>query len=403
MKKGDAVAFRLALILSVAAATFAVFLYSSDQVPHVASADGKGSSAGGKVSRFPDITLTRVATGFDHPTTIAHAGDKSNRLFILEQKGVIRVLRDGAVSGAPFLDITKLVRSRGSEQGLLGIAFAPDFAASRAFYVNYTNKTLVGNTVIARFTATADRERADPASRQQLMSIVQPFPNHNGGQLAFGPDGYLYIGTGDGGSADDPFGNGQKKKSLLGKILRISVQPSGNSPYSIPGKNPFGNEIWAYGMRNPWRFSFDRATGDLYIADVGQNEVEEIDFMPAGKGSGANYGWDLMEGSSCFEDKDCKKRRDLVLPVAEYRHGKGDCSVTGGYVYRGKIQALQGIYLYADFCSGRIWGLRKGASGWETQLLKDTDYAISTFGEDESGELYLADYTSGSIFRIGAE
>ena len=362
------------------------------------------NSRGGNVSEsaaaaFPaTLTLTPVAQGLDNPTTIANAADGSNRLFVLEQKGTVRILRDGALNAIPFLDITSRVRS-GGERGLLGIAFPPDFATSKTFYVDYTNRTGIGNTSIDSFRVGSNPDQADPASRKKLLGIVQPYANHNGGQLAFGPAGLLYIGMGDGGSGGDPHGNGQRKDTLLGKILRIDVR-SGTSPYAIPAGNPFGNEIWAYGMRNPWRFSFDRKTGDLYIADVGQNKVEEINFQPTGAGAGANYGWNVMEGSRCFVKQECSKE-GLTLPVAEYFQGKGDCSVTGGYVYRGSIAQLQGIYLYGDYCSGRIWGLRKSGSKWSSRLLIDTRYAISTFGEDEKGELYLADHDSGTIFKIG--
>jgi len=349
---------------------------------------------------FPtSLTLTSVAGGFNDPVTIANAGDGSNRLFVLEQAGVVKILRNGTVNATPFLDITSLVKSSGSEQGLLGIAFPPDFAASKVFYVNYTNQTGTGNTVIARFSVGADPDRADPATRTEILGITQPFANHNGGQLAFGPDGYLYIGTGDGGSGGDPQGNGQNTGVLLGKILRIDVR-SGTSPFAIPTGNPFNSAVWAYGLRNPWRFSFDRAGGDLYIADVGQGEVEEIDFQQAGAGAGANYGWNIMEGSRCFTTPGCGST-GLTLPVAEYSHGSGDCSVTGGYVYRGGIAALRGIYLYGDYCSGRIWGLRRDGAAWKNQLLTDTAYAISTFGEDENGELYLADHGGGTVYRIG--
>ena len=392
MKKGDALAFQIALVLCVLALLFSMVLFSNGEAPAPTS---KGAS-------FPaSITLTPVAQGFKDPTTIAHAGDGSNRLFVLEQKGRIRVVRDGVVGATPFLDLSKLVKSSGSEQGLLGIAFPPDFARSRAFYLNYTNRTGVGNTVIARFAVGSAPDRADPASRKELLQITQPYANHNGGQLAFGPDGNLYIGTGDGGSGGDPRGNGQRKDTLLGKILRIEVRPSTAAGFAVPAGNPFRNEIWAYGLRNPWRFSFDRENGDLYIGDVGQNVVEEIDYLAAGSGAGANFGWNLMEGSSCFKNPGCNERRDLVLPVAEYRHGRGDCSVTGGYVYRGKNPALAGIYFYGDFCSGRIWGLRKNGGGWDKQLLLDSKLSISTFGEDEKGELYLADYEGGTVYRIG--
>lgn len=359
----------------------------------------KDSGAAATPASPAAITLTRVAGGFVQPTTITHAGDGSGRLFVVEKGGVIKVLHKGVVSPTPFLDIARQVKSRGSEQGLLGLAFPPNFKSRKSFYVDYTDKTGVGNTVVARFGLTSDPDRADPASRVELLKIAQPFANHNGGQLAFGPDGLLYIGTGDGGKGGDPLGHGQSRKSLLGKILRLDVLDRAKT-YGIPSGNPFGNEIWAYGLRNPWRFSFDRLTGDLYLADVGQDRVEEINFQSAGSGAGANYGWNVMEGSSCFAASDCS-RAGLVLPVAEYRHGSGDCSVTGGYVYRGGSAALRGVYLYGDFCSGRIWGLRRNGANWETRLLTDTKLSISTFGEDEAGELYLADYQKGDIYRIG--
>ena len=364
----------------------------------LACGGGGGDTAETPSSFPPTISLTRIAGGFVQPVAITHAGDGSGRLFVAEQGGLIRILLSGVVAPVPFLDITGLVTPSGGEQGLLGLAFPPGFNTRRTFYVNYTNRTGVGNTVIARYGLTADANRADPASRQELLNIVQPFANHNGGQLAFGPDGQLYIGTGDGGSGGDPLGNGQSIATLLGKLLRIDVL-SGISPYAIPIGNPFGNEIWAYGLRNPWRFSFDRLTGDLYLADVGQSLVEEVNFQPAGLGAGANYGWNIMEGSRCFGSPACSNA-GLTLPVAEYLHGNGDCSVTGGYVYRGSAAALKGIYFYGDFCSGRIWGLRRTATGFETALLIDTTFSISTFGEDEAGELYVADYGTGDIYRI---
>ena len=346
----------------------------------------------------PVISLTRVAGGLAQPVTVTHAGDGSGRLFVVEQEGRIRIIRNGAVLPAPFLDITSLVTPTGGEQGLLGLAFPPGFTSRRTFYVNYTDRTGVGNIVIARFGLSADADRADPLSRQELLNIVQPFANHNGGQLAFGPDGHIYIGSGDGGSRGDPLGNGQNRGTLLGKILRIDVL-SGVTPYAVPAGNPFGNEIWSYGLRNPWRFSFDRLTGDLYVADVGQDLVEEVDFQPAGSGAGVNYGWSIMEGSRCFGSTTCNTA-GLTLPVAEYLHGSGDCSVTGGYVYRGSATALKGIYFYGDFCSGRIWGLRRNGTVFETALVADTTLSISTFGEDETGELYVADYATGDIYRI---
>ncbi len=361
---------------------------------------GGGGAATGTPPPFPPaISLTRVAGGLAQPVTITHAGDGSARLFVGEQGGRVRIIRDGAVAPVPFLDIANLVTPAGGEQGLLGLAFPPGFAARRSLYVNYTDRTGVGNTVIARFGLSADADRADPLSRQELLTIVQPFANHNGGQLAFGPDGLLYIGTGDGGSGGDPLGNGQNPAALLGKLLRIDIL-SGAAPYGIPPGNPFGSAVWSLGLRNPWRFSFDRLTGDLYVADVGQNLVEEVNFQPAGSGAGANYGWNIMEGSRCFGSATCATA-GLTLPVAEYLHGNGDCSVTGGYVYRGAAAALRGIYFYGDFCSGRIWGLRRNGAVFESALLIDTTLSISTFGEDEAGELYVADYATGEIFRIG--
>lgn len=366
---------------------------------------GNGNSNGTieTPASFPaGITLSRVAGGFNRPLAITHAGDGSGRIFVVEQNGTIRIVRNGSINTAPFLDISSIVNSSGSEQGLLGLAFPPDFATRRTFYVNYTDHTAVGNIMVARFGLGGNPDLADPASRRTILTIVQPFANHNGGQLAFGPDNLLYIGTGDGGSGGDPQGNGQNKTTLLGKLLRINVLENSLTPYTIPTTNPFGNEIWAYGLRNPWRFSFDRATGGLFLADVGQGQVEEVNFQPAGSGSGANYGWNIMEGSDCFSNTACNST-GLTLPVTEYRHGNGDCSITGGYVYRGSSQGLRGIYLYGDFCSGRIWGLRKTGGNWESRLLSDTAFQISTFGEDEAGDLYLADYGGGDIYRITAQ
>lgn len=357
------------------------------------------SGGNGGVSPLPatSISLTRIAGGFSSPVAIGNSGDGSGRLFVVEQGGTVRIIRNGTVSPQPFLNISSLVTA-GGEQGLLGIAFPPGFAVRKSFYVNYINRSGIGNTVVARFDVGSSPDLAEPASRLELLTIVQPFVNHNGGQLAFGPDNFLYIGSGDGGSGGDPQGNGQNTASLLGKVLRIDVL-SGGFPYAIPAGNPFSNEVWAYGLRNPWRFSFDRLNGDLYLADVGQNTREEINFQPVGSGAGANYGWNIMEGSLCFLSPACSSA-GLTMPVAEYAHGSGDCSVTGGYVYRGSMPSLVGTYLYGDFCSGRIWGLRRNGASWENRLLLDSSLRISTFGEDESGELYVADYATGDIFRV---
>ncbi len=363
------------------------------------SCGGGGDNAPAPSPAPASISLTLVAGGFVNPVSITHAGDGSGRLFIAQRGGLIRILNGGVINPAPFLDISGLVTA-GGEQGLLGLAFPPGFTIRRSFYVNYTDRAGIGNTQIARFSLSVNDDIADPATNQVLLNIVQPFTNHNGGQLAFGPDNFLYIGTGDGGGSGDPSGHAQSLTTLLGKILRIDVL-SGTSPYAIPAGNPFGSEIWAYGLRNPWRFSFDRSTGDIYIADVGQSLVEEINYQASGNGAGANYGWNIMEGSQCYNSPTCVSA-GLTLPVFEYPHTGGNCSVTGGYVYRGAITALQGMYIYGDFCSGRIWGLRRSGGVFVNQLLADTTVSISTFGEDENGELYVADFTAGNIYRISA-
>lgn len=360
-----------------------------------------GCSGGSGVASpaFPAITLTRIASGFVQPVHITHAGDGSGRLFVVERGGVIRIIRDGAVLPTPFFDISGQVQSAGGEQGLLSVAFPPDFTAKQYFYVDYTNLTGIGDTIVARYSMTANPDIAASAGGVTLLNVSQPFTNHNGGQLAFGPDGLLYIALGDGGSAGDPFNNAQNLATGLGKILRLDTE-AGVSPYAIPTGNPFGNEIWAYGLRNPWRFSFDRSTGDLYIADVGQNLIEEINFQPATSTGGENYGWNIMEGTSCFLSPECGQT-GLTLPVAEYSHADGNCSVTGGFVYRGgQYPSLQGTYLYADFCSGRLWGLKRSGATWENRLLHDTTLQISSFGEDEAGSLYLADLGAGDLYRI---
>lgn len=360
-------------------------------------ADDVGSEAAAPAGPFPAVSLTRVASGFNEPLLVTHAGDGSGRLFVVERGGVIRIVRNGAVEPTPFLDISALVRTSGSEQGLLGLAFPPDYAKRRHLYVNYTDKS--GDTVVARYRLGADPDVANPASATVLLRQAQPYANHNGGHLAFGPDGYLYIGLGDGGSGGDPQGNGQNPRTLLGKLLRIDVE-SGAEPYAIPKDNPFGNEIWALGLRNPWRFAFDRTTGDLYIADVGQNAYEEVNFQPAGRG-GQNYGWNVMEGMHCFRGASCD-RKGLTDPVAEYRNGSGNCSITGGYVYRGaQYPSLRGVYVYGDFCSGQLWGLRRSNSGWENARLLDSGLKPSSFGEDESGNVYLVDYEKGELHRLG--
>jgi len=350
---------------------------------------------------WPRIGFTRVAGGFSSPTQVTSAHDGSGRLFVVEQHGRVRIVIAGTTLPAPFLDISSRV-SCCEERGLLSIAFPPRSVPKDTFWADYTDVN--GDTTISRFSFSGDA--ASASSETVILKIAQPFANHNGGQLAFGPDGYLYIGMGDGGSAGDPNNNGQNLGSLLGKILRIDVLGSA-SPYGIPPSNPFTGsssarpEIWAYGLRNPWRFSFDRKTGDLFIGDVGQGAWEEVDFQPAGAAGGANYGWRLTEGNHCYNPASGCSFAGITRPVAEYDHGGGNCSITGGFVYRGRDFArLNGIYFYADYCSGRVWGLRNGALAWEAQELLKPGYAFTSFGEDEAGEVYAVDGTSGTVYRL---
>ena len=318
--------------------------------------------------------------------------DGSGRLFVIEKVGRIRIIENDQLLETPFLDIADRVGSNGNEQGLLGFAFHPQYRENGRFFVNYTDTR--GDTVIARFQVSSDPGIADPNSEIPLFGYDQPFPNHNGGAMVFGPDGFLYIGSGDGGAAGDPMGNAQNTGTMLGKILRVDVDSA--EPYAVPPDNPFGNEIWAYGLRNPWRMSFDRSTGDLYIGDVGQGEWEEIDFLAAGSPVGANFGWDHREGAHDYEGGGPE---GMIDPVAEYSHPEGGCSVTGGYVYRGSMPEWNGIYLYSDYCTGMIWGLIQTDGGWQTQLLFDVDVTITSFGQDENGEVYLIS-DNGGIFRL---
>ena len=350
------------------------------------------------------VNLLPVAGGFDKPLYLTHAGDGSGRLFVVEQPGRIKIVQAGQVTPAPFLDIVNLVGSDGMEQGLLSAAFHPRYAENGFFFVNYTDKQ--GDTVLARYQVSSNPDQADPASAKILLTMAQPYGNHNGGQLAFGPDGYLYMGTGDGGSANDPHDNGQSLGTLLGKILRLDVD--NGDPYGVPESNPFVQqpaarpEIWSFGWRNPWRFSFDAATGDMFIADVGQNQYEEIHVEPAGAPGGLNYGWRLMEGLHCFNPPDCDPAAlPVELPVTEYSHQQG-CSVTGGYVYRGsQFPALTGVYFYGDFCRGTVWGLRLSPAGqWEQAELLQSGVSITSFGQDEAGEVYLV-AQQGDIFQLG--
>jgi glucose/arabinose dehydrogenase len=361
---------------------------------------------------WPELQLELITGGLDEPTHAIHAGDGSGRLFVVEKAGRIVIVQDGVLQTQPFLDISERVNAVGSEQGLLSVAFPFEYATKGYFYVNYTDSA--GDTVVARYRLAGPDtpDQADPDSEQVLLQITQPYGNHNGGQIAFGPDGYLYIGMGDGGAAGDPQNYAQTPDALLGKMLRIDVETDPEEArYLVPPDNPFiadpdyAPEIWATGVRNPWRFSFDPLTGDLYMADVGQGEREEINVQPASSSGGENYGWRCFEGTAVFDTSappcdDPAFRETLTMPVAEYGHDLG-CSVTGGFVYRGDAYpALQGIYFYADYCSGRVWGMRQTEEGWETAQLLNTDYRIATFGADGAGRLYVLSIGGGELLEL---
>lgn len=349
---------------------------------------------------IPAVALEEVGRGFRQPTHIADDG--TGQLFVVEQEGRVRLLKNGQPATEPFLDIQKKVDS-GGEKGLLAIAFHPRYRENGYFFVNYTTHTGGLHTIVSRFKR-ATAARADPASETVLLRFAQPYANHNGGQLAFGPDGYLYIGTGDGGAANDPHDNGQNRGTLLGKILRIDVDgTSAGRPYAIPKDNPFVDdkdarpEIWAYGLRNPWRFSFDALNGRLYAADVGQNAVEEIDVIERGK----NYGWRIMEGDICTPtiNRRCN-RSGLTPPIHTYRQPVGR-SITGGLVYRGAaIPGLCGVYLYADYVTQRLWGLRYDGRRASAKELPRPGISISSFGQDRDLELYVADHGGGRILKV---
>jgi glucose/arabinose dehydrogenase len=356
------------------------------------------------------VRVQLLLSDLDNPVAVTHAGD--GRLFITLRPGRIVIFQGGALLPQPFLDLTDRVGSSGFEQGLLSVAFHPRYGENGFFFVNYTNKS--GNTVVERYQVSAGNpNQADPASRRTLLTIEQPFNNHNGGQLQFGPDGYLYIGMGDGGAAFDPECRAQKTNTLLGKILRIDVDQNVNSApfYGIPADNPFRgagdppDEIWATGVRNPWRFTFDRQTGDLWIGDVGQAQREEIDFHPAGSAGGQNYGWKVMEGTRCSRRDACPDSVPVcdsaayTDPVLEYDHETG-CSVTGGYVYRGaSLPQLRGTYFFGDFCTGQIWAAARQGDGFVVRRLAETTGSLTSFGEDQAGELYIVTLT-GRLFRL---
>jgi glucose/arabinose dehydrogenase len=344
---------------------------------------------------------------FSFPVLVTAPTGDSDRLFVVEKRGTVRIVRQGTTLATAFLDLSGKV-STGGEQGLLGLAFHPQYQSNGLFVVHYTDQG--GDTKVSLFrVSAADPNRADPASEQTFLTVTQPFANHNGGSIAFHPvDGHFYLGLGDGGSGGDPQGNGQKLSTLLGKLLRLSISSSGQ--VTVPSDNPFAGqgsaraEIWSYGLRNPWRWSFDRTTGDLYIGDVGQNQREEIDVTTLAGARGANFGWNVMEGRACYQAGSCDQT-GLTLPVLDYSHGNGACSVTGGYVYRGSaIPSLVGTYFYADYCSGWVRSFRY-ASGAISDEREWTALApngqITSFGEDAQGELYLMT-AGGRVARIVA-
>lgn len=349
-----------------------------------------------------------VADGFDSPLGMVSANDGTGRMFAVEQSGKIWTMQGEEVSLDPFLDIGSLLpvsvlQGGYTEQGLLGLAFHPQFKDNGIFFVDYTDTS--GNTAVARYKVSSDPEKADPESGRIILKVNQPFPDHNGGALQFGPDGYLYIALGDGGNPDDPLRNGQNMDTLLAKILRIDIN---GTPYKVPPDNPFVNdssakpEIWATGLRNPWRFTFDKQTGDMYIGDVGQWDYEEINFQPAGQG-GLNYGWSVYQAMhEHIKQPVAAAASTLTMPVLEYPHSEG-CSVTGGYVYRGQaLPAMNGIYLYGDYCNGRVWAAAHNADGtWTSYLWMQTSHVITSFGQDDAGELYLVDY-KGGIYKLTA-
>jgi len=357
------------------------------------------------------IALEPVTSGFTSPLYLTAPPGDTDRLFVVERGGRIKIVKDGQVLATPFLDLSAEVTA-GSERGLLSLAFHPEYASNGYFYVDYTDADSAASHVV-RYTVSSDPDMADAGSASALLSVAQPFANHNGGMLKFGPDGMLYVGLGDGGGGGDPTGNGQNTSTLLASILRLDVD--GASPYAIPPDNPFVGdagaraEIWAYGLRNPWRFSFDRETGDLYIADVGQNAHEEVDFEPSPSAGGVNYGWNVMEGSYCYRPSSGCSMTGLTLPVYDYPHTEG-CSITGGYVYRGSASpSLEGRYFFSDYCAGWIRSFGVAGSGVATAIdVQDhtvdvgTLSSVSSFGEDAAGELYVVSL-DGSVWRIVEE
>jgi glucose/arabinose dehydrogenase len=393
----------IAALVAVGVMAFAACGGDGDAADAPAPTAGDTPAAAGE-QQTGAYRLARVRAGLGDALYVTGAPGQADRLFVVQQSGRIRILERGRLLPGSFLDISGRISS-GGERGLLGLAFHPDYARNGRFYVNYTEPS--GDTRVAEYRrATATRAR--PSSGRILLRIDQPFANHNGGHLAFGPDGMLHVATGDGGSGGDPEGNGQDRSSLLGKILRIDVDArTGGRPYGIPADNPFAGgggapEVYAYGLRNPWRFSFDRTRGDIWIGDVGQNAIEEIDYRPRGRANGANFGWNAFEGRSRFPGGGPVRGSAPVAPVAQYTHSAG-CSVTGGYVYRGaRAAGLRGRYVYADFCTGRVWSMRAGPRPGgvrdETGRLGVSLSNVTSFGEGLNGDLYVL--ANGSLYRF---
>ena len=369
-----------------------------------ACSSGKSSTQPPPSGQPPQLSLSPFVTSLTSPVDMQVPDDGTSRFFVVEQPGTIRIIDHGSLLATPFLDIHTKVDFNG-EKGLLGLAFHPNFKQNRRFFVNYVFNGASQSRIAEYLASSSNANVADPNSERILLTVNQPFPNHKGGQLVFGPDGFLYIGFGDGGSEGDPLGNGQNKQTLLGKMLRIDVDHmSGGLQYAIPADNPFVNggglpEIYAYGLRNPWRFSFDQPTGRLFVADVGQDKYEEVDLLT----KGGNFGWNIMEGMHCFNPASGCNMNGLILPIVEYDHSEGD-AVIGGHVYRGSaIPALVGTYVFSDFGSGKIWGLQENPPGtWTRSQLAATGRNVSSFAQDSSGELYLLDY-SGSVLKVVAQ
>ena len=421
MKRIQSVFASALVALLVLSGTTASFVAAQDATP-AASATATPladvATPGGTLPGNPQVQLVKIADGLADPVNVNTADDGSGRLFIVERIGLIRVVdKDGKLLPDPFLDIQSLVKTDFLEQGLLGLAFHPDYTKTGLFYVYYVDYQTNGDTVLAEFHVSQDDpNKADPDSERILMTQDEPFVNHNGGTVKFGPDGYLYWAMGDGGLAGDPYDNAQRLDVMLGKILRIDVDARDAGAYGIPKDNPFANtgvvlpssqagqmaqdgsyhpaarrEICDWGVRNPWQFGFDPKTGDMYIADVGQNAWEEVDFLPAGQTCGQNLGWDHNEGAHCYPPGAASCDKIGLLPVANYDHASGDCSITGAGVYRGADSpTLDGIYFNSDFCSGRIYGLMRDANGaWVYQNLLQTALSVTGAGEDQDGNVYF--------------